>query len=139
MDVKAVYRRFFRKYETMDAYEKMRFYVISGIGAAGVLLMIGLLLFFYLRYLNVIIGVDTTGLLGNPAVFIKNMSSGTIKDVSVTMDTTYTAHVDTIKPKESVVIYFISFRPLPPAGFKPREITVRSGFGVETKSFLSVP
>jgi hypothetical protein len=122
----------------MDSYEKARFYVITGLTIFTVLLAIGLIILFYLRYLNVIIGVDTTGLLGKPAVFINNMSVSAIKDVSVEMDDKYTAHIDKIKPKQSLVIYFTSFTPLPPANYKPLKITVKSGFGVKTKSFSPV-
>ncbi len=139
MDSKTLYRRFSRKYEAMDDYEKTRFFVISGISAFAVLLIIGLMLFFYLRYLNVVIGVDTTGLLGKPAVFVKNMSSNALNSVSVSMDGTYTAQVKEIRPQQSIVVYFTSFVPLPPAGFRPHKIAVRSGMGIRTKSFSSVP
>ncbi len=122
----------------MDSYEKARLYAIGGIGVLTVVLIIGLMTLFYLRYLNVGIGVDTAGLLGKPAVFINNMSGSSIKDVSVEMDGTYTATVDVIKPKQFAVVYFTSFKPLPPENYMPLKITVKSGFGVKTKSLPPV-
>lgn len=138
MNIKSVQRKLGRKFENMDSYEKTRFYVISGIVLLAVLLAAALMLVFYLRYLNVVIGVDTAGLLGRPVVFVNNMSDATIKNVSIEMDGKYTATVAWIKPKQSVVIYFTSFKPLPPAGYKPHEIKVKSGFGVKTKSLPPV-
>ncbi len=138
MNIKPVYRKFSRKFENMDSYERARFYVISAISFLAIVLVVGLVILFYMRYLNVIIGVDTTGLLGNPAVFINNMSNSSIKDVSVEMDEKYISHIDKIKPKQSIVVYFTSFTPLPPANYKPLKITVKSGFGIKTKSFPSV-
>jgi hypothetical protein len=115
--------------------KKTKFYVITGISIVIGLLVVGLMILFYLRYLNVVIGVDTTGLLGNPAVYINNMSSSPIKDVSVEMDDRYVAKVDKIKSKQSVVVYFTSFVPQPPENYRPLKITVKSGFGVTTKYF----
>jgi hypothetical protein len=133
-----MYKRFYRKYEDMDSYEKARLYAVGGIGILTVVLVIGLMTLFYLRYLNVVIGVDTAGLLGKPVVFVNNMSASTLKDVSIEMDNKYTATLDKIEPKQSVVIYFTSFKPLPPQGYKPLEIKVKSGFGVKTKSLPPV-
>ena len=138
MNIKSVQRKFSRKFENMDSYEKTRFYVISGIVLLSVLLAAALIFVFYLRYLNVVVGVDTAGLLGNPVVFVNNMSNSPIKKVSIEMDGKYTATVAEIKPKQSVVIYFTSFKPLPPGGYKPLEIKVKSGFGVKTKSLSPV-
>ncbi len=138
MNIKSVQRKFSRKFENMDSYEKTRFYVISGIVLLSVLLAAALIFVFYLRYLNVVVGVDTAGLLGNPVVFVNNMSDSPIKNVSIEMDGKYTATVAEIKPKQSVVIYFTSFKPLPPGGYKPLEIKVKSGFGVKTKSLPPV-
>ena len=135
MNIKSVQRKFSRKFENMDSYEKTRFYVISGIALLSVLLAAALIIVFYLRYLNVVVGVDTAGLLGNPVVFVNNMSNSALKNVSIEMDGKYTANVTEIKPKQSVVIYFTSFKPSPPWGYKPLEIKVKSGFGVKTKSF----
>ena len=138
MSIKSVQRKLGRKFENMDSYEKTRLYVISSIVLLSVLLAAVLILVFYLRYLNVVIGVDTAGLLGKPVVFVNNMSDTAINNVSIEMDGKYTAAVSRINPKQSVVIYFTSFKPLPPSGFKPREIEVKSGFGVRTKSLPSV-
>ena len=138
MSITSVQRKLSRKFENMDSYEKTRFYVIGSIVLLAVLLAAVLILVFYLRYLNVIIGVDTAGLLGKPVVFVDNMSQTAINNVFIEMDGKYKAAVARINPKQSVVIYFTSFKPAPPAGYKPHEIEVKSGFGVRTKSLPSV-
>ncbi|MCL4558141.1 MAG: hypothetical protein M1491_05855 [Deltaproteobacteria bacterium] len=134
MDLKSSYRHFRRRFEEMDDYERTRLYTITGIIALACILAIVLAVFISLRRLDVVIGVDTTGLLGRPAVFINNTSSSSLKHVSIEMDGMYTAEVDMIRPRLSVVVYFTTFKPIPPQNYRPREITVRSGLRVMTKS-----
>ncbi|MGB9736643.1 MAG: hypothetical protein ACP5JP_09710 [bacterium] len=138
MDFETAYKRLQRRFEDMDHYERVRFYTIVGIALLTLIIVAGLIIIVYLRSLDVVIGVDTTGLLGNPAVFVNNMSNHTLKDVYVEMDGKYIAKADSIKPKHSIVLYFTAFSPVPPAGYRPLKVTVKSGLGVMTKSIPPV-
>ncbi len=134
MNIKTMYRRFTRRFEDMDDYERMRVYTITGICAFTFIVIVGLTALFYLRYLDVVISVDTAGLLGKSAVFVDNTSSSSLRHVYVSMDGTYTTEVNEIKPKQSIVVYFTSFKPQPQQNYMPKKVTVRSGFAVKTKS-----
>lgn len=134
MNLRIAYNKFQRKFEDMDHYEKIRFYTVVSISLLALFILIGLTAIIYFRNLDVVIGVDTTGLLGNPAVFVNNMSNHTLKNVYVEMDGKYVAKAGSIKPKQSIVLYFTSFSPIPKAEYRPLKVTVKSGFGIKTKS-----
>ncbi len=136
--IRSQYRHFRRRLEEMDDYERTRFFTVTGIAALACIVFVVLVVFVSLSNMQVVIGVDTTGLLGRPAVFINNRSAYTLKRVSVVMDGTYRARVDKIRPKLSVVVYFTVFRPVPPKNYRPREVTVRSGLRSMTKHISPV-
>jgi hypothetical protein len=138
MNMETIFRRFKRRIEDMDSYEKTRFYTIIGMSLFAIIFIIGLIVFVSLRNLDVVIGVDTTGLLGKPAVFINNTSNSTLRNVYVEMDDKYTAKADKIKPRQSVVLYFTSFTPLPPPNYRPLKVKVKSGLGVKVKNIPRV-
>ncbi len=134
MDVKKIYRRFGRKFEDMDDYEKMRLYTVTGIITFALLIFVGLIGFFYLRHIGVDIDVDTAGLLGKPAVFLNNITDAPLRGVSIEMDGIYTARVDQIPPKQSAVVYFTMFKPIPPQDYRPKDVTIKSGMKSMTKN-----
>ncbi len=138
VNIKTIYRRFQRRIDEMDDYERTRLYTITGISTLAFLILAGLIIFFSLRRMDVVVGVDTTGLLGKPAVFVNNMSSSPLKHVSVEMDGVYKAMVDKIRSRQSVVVYFTMFKPMPPQNYRPEKVTVKSGMEVMTKSISAL-
>ncbi len=139
MNVKHVYRRLDSRFERMDPDKQKKLLIMSAIGASAVLVVIALVVIFSLRHLNVIVGVDTAGLLGRPAVLLRNMSSSELDDVYIKMDDRYTTEVKEVDPRKSIVVYFSSFRPLPPAGYRPSKVSVTSGFAEINKSIPPFP